>query len=134
MILIGLFPLFWFFFGLYEQDAEHRVCEPMSLNSLDWEEFKWLYKQQDSTYSADSVASYVFIRVNPDGTRETQEIEQLHQPWTELLQRSSDRRAWSHAAARRAAECRTTARAALRANHPAARPATVDRAHRSGLR
>ncbi len=90
MILIGLFPLFWFFFGLYEQDAEHRVCEPMSLNSLDWEEFKWLYKQQDSTYSADSVASYVFIRVNPDGTRETQEIEQLHQPWTELLQSEID--------------------------------------------
>jgi len=90
MILIGLFPLFWFLLGLFEQDAEHRNCESMALDSLDWEEFKWLYKQQDSTYSADSVAAYVFIRINPDGTRETRELDQLHQPWAELLQSEID--------------------------------------------
>jgi sarcosine oxidase delta subunit len=44
-----------------------------------------LYKQQDSTFSGDSVAAYVFIRINPDGTRETREVSELHQPWTDLL-------------------------------------------------
>lgn len=85
MILIGLLPLLWFLLGLGDLEASQRVCAPVVLESLDWEEFKWLYKQQDSTFSADSIASYVFIRVNPDGTRETREMKELHQPWSELL-------------------------------------------------
>lgn len=85
MILIGLIPLLWFFLGLSDSDARQRVCEPQRLESIDWEEFKWLYKQQDSTFSTDSITSYVFIRINPDGTKETREFSQLHQPWTELL-------------------------------------------------
>ncbi|MEN9960132.1 MAG: hypothetical protein RL045_383 [Bacteroidota bacterium] len=82
MILIGLFRLLLFFFDVA---TPQRVCEQTKLRSLDWEQFKWLYKQQDSTFSGDSVANYVFIRVNPDGSRETRVVSQLHQPWTELL-------------------------------------------------
>ena len=85
MILIGLLPLLWFFLSFSDLDAEQRICEPVPLESLDWEEFKWLYKQQDSTFLGDSVANYVFIRINPDGTRESREVAELHRPWTELL-------------------------------------------------
>ena len=83
MILIGLFQLLLLF--LENTAAQARKCEPTKLASLDWDEFKWLYKQQDSTFSGDSVATYVFIRINPDGTRETREVSELHQPWTDLL-------------------------------------------------
>ena len=83
MILIGLFQLLLLF--LENTAAQARKCEPAKLASLDWDEFKWLYKQQDSTFSGDSVATYVFIRINPDGTRETREVSELHQPWTDLL-------------------------------------------------
>jgi hypothetical protein len=82
MILIGLFRLLLFFFDVA---TPQRICEQTKLKSLDWEQFKWLYKQQDSTFSGDSVANYVFIRVNSDGSRETRVVSQLHQPWTELL-------------------------------------------------
>lgn len=85
MILIGLFQLFLFFLGLEERPAKQRVCEPVKLESVDWEEFAWLYKQQDSTGVVDSIATYVFVRINSDGTRETREVAELHQPWTELL-------------------------------------------------
>lgn len=85
MILIGLIPLLWYFLGLSDSDAKLRACEPQHLETLDWEEFKWLYKQQDSTFSTDSIASYVFIRINADGKKETREFTELHQPWTELL-------------------------------------------------
>ena len=83
MILIGLFQLLLLF--LENTGAQARICVPAKLDSLDWDEFKWLYKQQDSTFSGDSVAAYVFIRINPDGTRETREVSELHQPWTDLL-------------------------------------------------
>jgi sarcosine oxidase delta subunit len=85
MIVICLLPLLWFFLSFSDLDAEQRICEPVPLESLDWEEFKWLYKQQDSTFSGDSVANYVFIRINPDGTHEAREVAELHRPWTELL-------------------------------------------------
>lgn len=85
MILIGLFQLFLFFLGLEERPAKQRVCEPVKLESVDWEEFAWLYKQQDSTVVVDSIATYVFVRINSDGTRETREVAELHQPWAELL-------------------------------------------------
>jgi hypothetical protein len=82
MILIGLFQLLLLFFA---DTAQERVCEPAKLDALDWDEFKWLYKQQDSTFSGDSIASYIFVRINPDGSQETREMAALHQPWTELL-------------------------------------------------
>lgn len=85
MILIGLIPLLWYFLGVDDSDARQRVCEPQRLETFEWEEFKWLYKQQDSTFSTDSIAAYVFIRINADGSRETREVASLHQPWTELL-------------------------------------------------
>jgi sarcosine oxidase delta subunit len=85
MILIGLIPLLWFFLGLDDAEAKQRICEPQHLETVDWDEFRWLYKQQDSTFSKDSVAAYVFIRINPDGKKEIREIRQLHQPWDELL-------------------------------------------------
>lgn len=85
MILIGLFHLFIFFLSSEEPKAKHRICEPQRLESLDWEEFKWLYKQQDSTVVEDSVTSYVFIRVNANGTQETKVSSELHQPWLTLL-------------------------------------------------
>jgi sarcosine oxidase delta subunit len=90
MILIGLFQVILFFLRLEEQPAKQRVCEPVLLTSIDWEEFKWLYKQQDSTFSTDSIASYVFIRVNADGTKEKREFAQLHQPWEDLLSAEID--------------------------------------------
>jgi hypothetical protein len=83
MILIGLFQLLLLF--LENTGAQARICVPAKLDSLDWDEFKWLYKQQDSTFSGDSVAAYVFVRINPDGSRETREVAELHQPWTDLL-------------------------------------------------
>jgi hypothetical protein len=85
MILIGLFQLFLFFLGLEEQPAKQRVCDPVKLESVDWEEFAWLYKQQDSAVTVDSIAKYVFVRINSDGTSETREVAELHQPWVELL-------------------------------------------------
>ncbi len=85
MILIGLIPLLWLFFSFGDVDAKPRICEPTKLETLDWEEFKWLYKQQDSTFSGDSVAHYIFIRINQDGSRETREVAALHQPWSDLL-------------------------------------------------
>ncbi len=90
MILIGLFQVILFFLSLEEQPAKQRVCETVRLTSIDWEEFKWLYKQQDSTFSTDSIASYVFIRVNADGTKETRQVAQLHQPWEDLLSAEID--------------------------------------------
>lgn len=83
MILIGLFQLLLLF--LENTAVKSRICELAKLETLDWEEFKWLYKQQDSTVSQDSIASYVFIRVNADGSQETQVLSELHQPWTDLL-------------------------------------------------
>ena len=85
MILIVFIQLFLFLFGPEEPRAKHRICEPQRLEKLDWEEFKWIYKQQDSTVSQDSISSYVFIRVNPDGTQETKELTELHQPWLTML-------------------------------------------------
>lgn len=85
MILILFVHLFLFFFGPEEPKAKRRICEPQQLEKLDWEEFKWLYKQQDSTVLQDSISSYVFIRVNADGTQETKELTELHQPWLTLL-------------------------------------------------
>jgi hypothetical protein len=83
MILIGLFQLLLLF--LEQTGAQARICEPATLEKLDWDEFKWIYKQQDSTFSGDSISYYVFIRINPDGSRETREVAELHQPWTDLL-------------------------------------------------
>jgi hypothetical protein len=83
MILIGLFQLLLLF--LEQTGAQARICEPATLEKLDWDEFKWIYKQQDSTFSGDSISHYVFIRINPDGSRETREVAELHQPWTGLL-------------------------------------------------
>jgi hypothetical protein len=85
MILIGLFHLLVFFLGFEEPRAKLRVCEPEKLESLDWEEFKWLYKQQDSTILQDSISAYVFVRVNTDGTQETKVLSELHEPWLNLL-------------------------------------------------
>jgi hypothetical protein len=85
MSLIIFIQLFLFFFGPDEPRAKSRICEPNRVEKLDWEEFKWLYKQQDSTVLQDSISKYVFIRVNPDGSQETKELAELHQPWLSLL-------------------------------------------------
>ena len=90
MILIVLFQVILFFLSLEEQPAKQRVCEPVRLSSIDWEEFKWLYKQQDSTVLQDSVSSYIFIRVNSNGTSETRISSELHQPWVYLLSSEID--------------------------------------------
>ena len=47
MILIGLLHLYLFLIGFEEPFAKRRTCEPTKFESLDWDEFKWLYKQQD---------------------------------------------------------------------------------------
>ena len=85
MMLIGLLQLLFFFLGFEEPKAKPRICEPVKLETLDWDEFKWLYKQQDSTVLQDSIISYTFIRVNADGTQETKNFSELHQPWLTLL-------------------------------------------------
>ena len=85
MMLIGLLQLLFFFLGFEEPKAKRRICEPVKLETLDWDEFKWLYKQQDSTVLQDSIISYTFIRVNADGTQETKNFSELHQPWLTLL-------------------------------------------------
>lgn len=85
MSLVVLIHLFLFFFSPDEPRAKSRICEPHRVDKLDWEEFKWLYKQQDSTVLQDSINKYVFIRVNPDGSQETKELAELHQPWLSLL-------------------------------------------------
>ncbi|MFD3409145.1 M15 family metallopeptidase [Aquirufa sp. HETE-83D] len=85
MILIGFFHFVLFFFGFEEPKAKHRICENTKLEKLDWDDFKWLYKQQDSTVLQDSITSYVFIRVNTDGTQETKVSPELHTPWLTLL-------------------------------------------------
>ena len=90
LILIVLFQVILFFLSLEEQPAKQRVCEPVRLASIDWEEFKWLYKQQDSTVLQDSVSSYIFIRVNSNGTSETRISSELHQPWVYLLSSEID--------------------------------------------
>ena len=90
MILIGLLHLYLFLIGFEEPFAKRRTCEPTKFESLDWDEFKWLYKQQDSTVSQDSISSYIFIRVNSDGTSETRISSELHQPWVYLLSSEID--------------------------------------------